>query len=192
MAKKNTQPYNDKIFLERLKRTASDFESRIVSLESIERQGFADYNDAATASSPIALLSDVWTVVTNDTLGAFTNTTYLPEGVSSLFSSNEIDVSELSLGDAILIRYDFTITPQVNGSFCELRLSLGNGGGAYNLNRPIGTLSNGAGYQYQVTGEFYVYMGDTNTRDNPIGLEVKCSENALLQNAGLVIQVIRV
>lgn len=156
-----------------------------------DRQGFADYNDAATSTTPIALTADTWTVVTNDTLGAFTNTTYLPLGVSSLFSSNEIDVSELDLGDAILIRYDFTLTPSINGAFAELRLSLGAGGSAYTLPRPVGTLSNGSGYDYQITGEFYVYMGDTNTRDNPIGIEVKCSEDAELVNAGLVVQVIR-
>ena len=213
MTKKNTKSYNESIILRKMrsfldqldlnrmlpsggssgqvlkKVNGTDYNTQWATPDN--RQGFADYNDSATATSPISLVANSWAVVTNDTLGAFTNTTYIPDGVSSLFSSNEIDVSDLELGDAILIRYDFTITPQVNGSFAELRLSLGSGGGAYHLNRPIGTLANGAGYQYQVTGEFYVYMGDTNTRDNPIGLEAKCSENAVLQNAGMVIQVIR-
>ena len=34
-------------------------------------------------------------------------------------------------------------------------------------------------------------MGDTNTRDNPIGLEVKLSAGGELVNAGSVITVLR-
>jgi hypothetical protein len=165
--------------------------SGLVGATGTVGQGFADYNDSATSVTPISLTSDSWTPITNDALGAFTNTTYIPDGVSSLFNSDKIDASELELGDAILIRYDFTITPTVNGAFAQLRLGLGTGLGSYNLNRPIGTLSNGSGYEYQITGEFYVYMGDANTRDNPISLEVECSEDATLVNAGVVIQVLR-
>ena len=165
--------------------------SGLVGAAGAVGQGFADYNDSATSVTPISLTSDSWTPITNDALGAFTNTTYIPDGVSSLFNSDKIDASELELGDAILIRYDFTITPTVNGAFAQLRLGLGTGLGSYNLNRPIGTLSNGSGYAYQITGEFYVYMGDVNTRDNPISLEIKCSEDATLVNAGVVIQVLR-
>ena len=154
-------------------------------------QGFADYNDSATSTTPVSITADVWEEVPNDGLGAFTNTGFIPATVSSLFSNNKIDVTDLDLGDAIIIRYDFTLTPSINGAFGELRLSLGSGLGSYYLNRPIGTLSNGSGYDYQVTGEFYIYMGDANTRDTPIGLEVRCSEDASLVNAGVVIQVIK-
>jgi hypothetical protein len=156
-----------------------------------EMQGFADYNDATTSSAPIALSSNVWTAITNDEAGSFTNTAYLPRGVDSLFSGNKIDPRQLELGDAVLVRYDFTLTPDINGAFVEIRMTLGTGAGAYTLPRPVGTLSNGAGYAYKTTGEFYLYMGDTNTRDNLIGLEVKCSENSSLTNAGMVIQVLR-
>ena len=154
-------------------------------------QGFADYNDSATSTTPVSITADVWEEIPNDGLGAFTNTGFIPATISSLFSNDKIDVSDLDLGDAVIIRYDFTLTPSVNGAFGELRLSLGSGLGSYYLNRPIGTLSNGSGYDYQVTGEFYIYMGDANTRDNPIGLEVRCSEDASLVNAGVVIQVIK-
>ena len=155
------------------------------------RQGFADYNDAATTLTPISLTADTWTRLTNDEQGAYTNTGYMPLGVSRLFDEDGIDVSELSLGDSIIIRYDFTVTPAINGAFLEFRLLLGSGAGEYPLQRPIGTLSNGAGYAYPVTDEILVYMGDLNTRDNPIYLEIKCSEAATVTNAGLAIVVVR-
>lgn len=156
-----------------------------------EMQGFADYNDTTTAVTPIALPSDTWVAITNDEAGSFTNTAYLPRGIDSLFSGNKIDPRQLELGDAIIVRYDFTLTPDINGAFVEIRMTLGTGAGSYELPRPVGTLTNGAGYAYKITGEFYVYMGDANTRDNLIGLEAKCSEDASLINAGMAIQVLR-
>tara|TARA_R110000772_G_scaffold105697_1_gene207512 strand:- start:150 stop:653 length:504 start_codon:yes stop_codon:yes gene_type:complete len=156
-----------------------------------EMQGFADYNDSATASTPIVLPSNTWVAITNNEAGASTNTAYLPRGVDSLFSGNKIDPRQLELGDALIVRYDFTLTPNINGAFVEIRMTLGTGAGSYSLPRPVGTLSNGAGYAYKTTGEFYLYMGDENTRDNLIGLEVQCSEDGSLTNAGMVIQVLR-
>lgn len=162
-----------------------------VSGDSVGHQGFADYNDAATALAPISVVADTWTRLTNDKQGAYTNIAYMPSGVDRFFNEDGIDVSDLSLGDSIVIRYDFTVTPAINGAFLEFRLLLGAGAGEYPLQRPVGTLSNGAGYAYPVTGEILVYMGDLNTRDNPIYLEVKCSESATIVNAGLAIVIVR-
>ena len=53
---------------------------------SAKHNGFADYNDAATASTPISLVEDVWTTLTNDGLGAFTQE-QLPTGVETLLGS---------------------------------------------------------------------------------------------------------
>jgi hypothetical protein len=36
-----------------------------------------------------------------------------------------------------------------------------------------------------------IYMGDTNTKDNPISLQIRLSTGGSLSNAGSVIQVIR-
>lgn len=171
--------------------TIEVFPAATGSSASSKTQGFADYNDTITAVTPISVAANTWTALTNDGAGAYTNTAYLPSGVTSMLSADKIVTTGLVAGDSLLVRYDFTITPTVNGSFVELRATLGAGGGAYTIPRPIGTLSNGAGYNYRTTGEMYLYMGDSNTLDNPIGFEVKCSEVASLTNAGMVIQVIR-
>lgn len=74
--------------------------------------GFFDYNDLNTQTSPLVLTAGVPYKITNDTLGAFTNITNAPYGVSSIWDAvnNAFDFSELSIGDTIDIRTDLEIT----------------------------------------------------------------------------------
>ena len=155
--------------------------------------GFIDYNDTGTAISPISLLTEVWTPVTNNGLGAFTNKNTPPFGVTELMDSvGNIDVSELLIGDYILIRNDFTVTPSTNGVALECRYTLGAGAGSYTLDKRLGRLDNGAGVPYRFSLSVdKIYMGDTNTRDNPIGLELKLTGDGTVVNSGTVISVVR-
>ncbi len=157
-------------------------------------QGFIDYNDASTSSSPVSLVANTWTTIPNDGLGAFSNDNYAPDGITSLMdtSTGSIDPTQLSLGDTILIRNDYTVIPNTNNTLLEFRYNLGVGAGNYQLEKIVARLDSGSGIQYRnslVTD--LIYMGDTNTRDNPIILEVRLSAAGTLINAGSVIQVIR-
>ena len=157
--------------------------------------GFIDYNDTSTSTTPITLVADTWTTIPNDGLGAFTNKTYKPDGnVTELMdtSTGAIDPTGLHLGDTILIRNDFTVTPNTNNASLEFRYQLGTGGGSYTLGKRLGRLDEGSGIDYRFSlNPDLIYMGDTNTRDNPITLQVKLSASGTLVNAGSVIQVVR-
>ena len=156
--------------------------------------GFVDYNDSTTSATPINLAAETWTTITNDGSGAFSNEVYAPSGVSQLMdtSTGAFDCTELSLGDVVMIRNDFTVTPTINGSRMELRYQLGSGDASYTLSKLLGKLEAGAGIGYRFAlGVDEIYMGDLNTKDNPIALQVKCSEAATLVNAGSVITVLR-
>ena len=159
-----------------------------------DKGGFIDYNDTSTAASPLVLVADTWTTIPNDGLGAFTNKTYKPEGVTELMdtSTGALDTTDLTLGSSILVRNDFSVTPNTNNSLLEFRYTLGAGPGAYILEKLIGRLDSGSGKPYrQSLVPDLIYMGDANTRDNPIGLEVRLSTAGTLVNAGSVIQVVR-
>jgi hypothetical protein len=157
--------------------------------------GFMDYNDTSTSTAPITLSADTWTTIPNDGLGAFTNKTYKPNGdVVELIdtSTGAIDPSGLRLGDTVLVRNDFTVNPNTNNSSLQFRYELGTGAGAYTLDKRLGRLDEGSGSDYRFSlNPDLIYMGDTNTRDNPITLQVKLSTGGTLINAGSVIQVIR-
>ena len=151
--------------------------------------GFMDYNDT---TGSVAVPADTWTTIPNNGLGSFTNKNYPPHGVTDLMdvSTGEIDPTELELGDVLWIRNDFTITPQINNTSLDFRYVLGSGGGEYTLEQQLGRLDRGAGVGYRFSLRIdEIYMGDANTRDNLITLQVKCSGASTLVNAGSVITV---
>ena len=159
-----------------------------------QKQGFIDYNDSSTALNPVVLSEDTWTVIPNDGLGAFTNKNYLPTNVTELMdtTTGKIDPTQLQLGDIIIIRNDFTVIPQTNNASLRFRYTLGGGAGAYTLEKRLGRLDEGSGVGYRFSlATDKIYMGDANTRDNHIGLEVKSSTPATLVNSGTVISVMK-
>jgi len=154
--------------------------------------GFIDYNDVSTNVSPILLPTDTWTTITNDGAGAFTNKVYGPDGVAELMNSaGEFDFSGLPLGSAILVRNDYTVIPAVNNTILDARYLLGTGVGEYALSSTVATLSHGSGLEYQFAlNTSFLYMGDTNTRDNLGRFQLRTSYDATVTNAGSVIYVL--
>ena len=156
--------------------------------------GFADYNDAGTSTTAINLVANTWTTITNDGSGAFTNLDNLPFGVTSLMdtSTGFIDPTELDIGDSLVIRNDYTVTPSVNNSLLKFRYELGTGGGVYQLETIVGRLDSGSGIGYRLALKpDFIYMGDSNTRDNYIKIQVNLENAGTLVNAGTVIQVVK-
>lgn len=153
--------------------------------------GLVDYNDA---TGGIALAADTWTDVPNDTAGPFTNTTYLQNDISSLMDpvTGYLNFSELSLGDIISIRIDFSVNPTINNANLECRYVLGSGANEYALTVFEKRLDRGSGIEYGSNkGAFLIYMGDLNTKDNAGKLQVKLSSDGTLTNAGVAIQILR-
>ena len=155
------------------------------------QNGFIDYNDTTGSFS---ILADTWTDIPNNGLGAFTNKNYLPSNVTELMdtSTGYIDTTELNLGDSIFIRNDYEINPTTNNALLKFRYVLGTGLSEYTLEKIIGRLDSGSGidYRFSLSPDF-IYMGDTNTKDNPIKIQVNCTSAATVTNAGSVIQVIK-
>jgi hypothetical protein len=156
--------------------------------------GFIEYNDLATVGSPVALVGGVWTTLPNDGLGPQTLKTYAPSGVTELIdtSTGAIDASELSLGDSLILRNDFTVTPNTNNQLLEFRYSAGTGGGVYTLERTLGKMDSGGSQPYRYAlGADYIYLGDANTKDNPILIQIKSSGAGTFTNGGTTIQSIK-
>jgi len=155
------------------------------------KSGFFDYNDTSTTTTPVTLLPDTWTDVPNDGAGPFSNTAYAPEGVTSVMdnSTGYLEFSQLSLGDQVIIRNDFKVTPSTNNALLEVRYVLGQGAGEYELLFWSERLDSGSGSPYQRVISFPIYMGDENTRGGEGKLQVKLSSNGTLVNAGSYINI---
>ena len=153
------------------------------STSARSNDGWADYNNA---SGSIAVLAGEWTTLENDGAGAFTNTTYLPPGVSRLLdtATGAMDFTELALGDEVQIRQDVNVRPSVNGAQVEMRVKLGAGAGTYYLTHSTAVLNQGGGGDYPLIQLLHIYMGDTNTRANPGVIQIRCTEDATITNNG--------
>ena len=163
----------------------------VPTLRAIDIGGFADYNDTSSSATPVTLDDSVWTDIPNDGLGAFTNIK-LPTGVTRLLDPNTgaILLDELPIGSSVIIRMDYTITPTTNNAALDFRYTLGGGAGAYTLETNVSRLDEGSGVGYrQALVTHYIYVGDVNTRDNPVQPQVKLSGGGSLVNAGMVIEV---
>ena len=85
---------------------------------------------------------------------------------------------------------DYTITPTTNNAALDFRYKLGGGAGAYTLETTISRLDEGSARPYrQALFTHYVYVGDDNTKDNPIQPQVKLTGGGTLVNSGMVIEV---
>lgn len=133
-------------------------------------QGIYDYNDLATSTTQIPLtLANTQYEMTNDGAGPFTNKSYALAGIADLWdtATNRFDFSGLSLGDTVDIRFDFEITTVSANTAIDFVVELGVGASPYQLTFvPSSSDFKNAG-TYKIVKWFSIYMGDTNTLDNP-------------------------
>ncbi len=156
--------------------------------------GVADYNDAATQTTPIILSANTWTTIPNDGQGIATNLNYMPANVTRLLdtSNGQFLFDELDLGDNVVIRNDFSVTPNTNNAALKLRYLLGAGGAAYILEKTLPRLDAGSGQPYRFSlNTDMIYLGDLNTKNNPVTVQINLSTNGTLVNAGTAFGVNR-
>ena len=74
--------------------------------------GYYDYNDLATSTTPLTLVTNVSKLLTNDTLGTATNTSNRAYGVPSVWNpeTNGFDFQYCTIGDQVICRFDVDIT----------------------------------------------------------------------------------
>lgn len=139
--------------------------------------GVYDYNDAATASTPITLTADTETILTNDGLGPFTNTAYGFDDVTPYdISANEFDWSDLELGDTVDVRLDVTVTTTSANEQVTTGMRLALGGSTYTIKFDQSQFRRSG--VYQMVSFSSVYMGDADTLNNPAEMTVETDSAA--------------
>ena len=135
-------------------------------------QGVYDYNDLATATTPIALtLAATQYELTNDGAGSGTNLTYALAALPDLWDepSNRFiftDGTVLALGDTVDIRFDIELTTTSINTEFDMVIELGVNGTSYQLPVILPTNFKATG-TYRLVVWYGIYMGDSNTIDNP-------------------------
>ena len=151
-----------------------------------------DYNDTSTTQQGLQIQSNTWTDIPNDGLGVDTNKAYKPQHVTELLdvTTGYLDFSDLNIGDAVVIRNDFIIRPGSNNVKAEFRYVVANST-TYYLHKTFPRLDSGAGVDYEINlSTDYIYIGNEQTRDADIQMQIRLSANGRLYNTGTAIQVI--
>jgi len=131
------------------------------------RFGFADYNDLATSTTPLPITTaNNPNPLSNDALGAQTNISFLPSGVTKLWNSttNRFDLSELPLGSTVDIRLDIDLIMPSPNTEVSIVLELGSGAGRYDITYLSGEdFKDAATHKVTLFNSFYI--ADSNTKD---------------------------
>jgi hypothetical protein len=136
--------------------------------------GFWDYNDTATVSTPIALtVPGTEYQLTNNGLGANTNTTFRLPSLTDIFntSTNYFSFIGLQLGDTVDVRVDLEVVSSAANTVVETAMELGIGGSAYKLNIDRQYLKSAG--THKIVSTFSFYLGNSNTLDNPARILMK-------------------
>jgi hypothetical protein len=152
--------------------------------------GFADYNDTATATTPISVPSATWTNLTNNKLGAQT-LLKLPAGVGTLWNSstNRFDFSLLPLYTQLTGRFDLTITTSSNNQDIDLRALIAAGSAseyAFPLMTQVRFPTAGT---HQVAAFNGMYIGSNEVKNNPTAIQIRSSGTATVKVNGWYITV---
>lgn len=154
------------------------FNANFTELYTKQASGIYDYQDLATASTPISLATpDTWYTLTNDGLGPNTNTTYGLTGVADVWDSsiNSFDFSGLDLGDSVDIRMSIDVISGTNNQDFDVSLFVNDGGGGQYTLPFISQQSFKTPGTKSLIRFNSIYIGDDNTRNNPARFKIKSS-----------------
>ena len=176
----------------------SCFDDILLRLSNVEdRQDshiyWFDENDTATTTTPISHTGGASdTYMTNNGLGAFSNQ-YNPNNNDRIWdrSTNEFDFSSLKIGDAVLMRFDFEVDNASNNQEVDFYIKLGVGGSPYELLMEHRYDKSSIGTKY-ITFLYEVYMGNTNTLNNPAKIRFSSVDGADIKVNGWYMRIVSV
>lgn len=136
---------------------------------------------------------ETWVSLPNDGAGPGSES-YLPSTVPTLLSpvTGTLTLVNLELGDGLIIRPDYTVTPTVNNTLLKFRYTLGTGAAPEVLERTLGRLDSGSGMGYiQDLLADYIPVSSTAIQQNPVAMSIWLSENGTVDNHSVSVQVIK-
>ena len=151
-----------------------------------DKGGFAFYEDNNTLTSPIAVISETWTDLTNDKSGSGTLTTYKPSYVTGdLWDSanNKIKLDQVPNGKIIILRTDFNYTAGSSNQHLDARIYFPD------IDKELHFLhvnleSHHAEDHFVNTMQFYT---DSNIQEGDVKIQLKSSGNgSIVVNSFLI------
>jgi hypothetical protein len=131
--------------------------------------------------------------LTNNGLGTLTNKTYGFAGITDLFNTttNQFDFTQLSLGDIVNLRYDYTIITTAVNQESNLFLEIGLGGSSPTTRNQHDTFFKVAGSHPATVVASFLMVGNLGILNFPTEIYFTSETNANVVLNGLLISVIK-
>ncbi len=167
---------------------ASKINSATLTGETV-RMGMLDYNDLATATTPISVPgTSTFIDVTNDGAGPATNKLFKIADVGELWDTGTqlFDWTSLKLGDQVNVRLDLEVTTTSPNQTVIVQLLVAFGGSPYTLLYSEDNFKDTG--PHEISRMSLIYMGDTNTLDNGAKFQISSDATANLEVRGWALQ----
>ncbi|MGB0467761.1 MAG: hypothetical protein ACPGF7_09575 [Pontibacterium sp.] len=172
--------------------THSAVAARVDALEEVRHHsGSVFYDDTATDALQISVPADTWADLTNNAAGPFTNTDFMPDGVTSIWDvpTQRFDWSQLEPGDTVTITPDIIVTTTSQNQMVSVRTVMSEGVNEYTI----------AGYHAQfktpngqpINAPMTATLWGEAVRDNPAVIQVKSDDPCTVQVRGWYCRIIR-
>lgn len=171
----------------------ANFAAAKAEIESLQRQiGFVDYNDSATAVTPINVVASTWTKLTNNKLGPYSVTNAMPEGVTNLWNAvtNQLVLTELPVKAMLEFRADIVVTTTGANQVVKSELALAIGD-AIAFSLPTNEMTFKAAGAHNILANIPFYIGSLPVKTNPGEFRLWSDGNCTVKVNGWYIRIMK-
>ena len=171
----------------------ANFAAAKTEIEALQSAiGFADYNDTATAVTPISVSASTWTKLTNNKLGAQTKIDALPSGITNLWNAttNQLAFSEVPINSMLEIRADLIVTTTAANQILKLRTKLGIGS-ASEFSSELSDIQLKTAGAKTVIETFHFYIGYDDIKNSPGEIQIWSDAACTVKVNGWYIRVVK-
>jgi len=154
--------------------------------------GTFHYADLATQTVPLVILPATPKKLTNDAEGIYTNLANTPYGVSSVWNTatNQLDFTQLSLGDTLTFRLDAVITTSAINQTAKAYIKFGVGSlSEFDLIISQAGIKTAGSYPFVSEVSFDLAYQDI--VDNPAEIYIESDDDATIKINGWYIEILR-
>jgi len=154
--------------------------------------GTFHYADLATQTVPLVILPATPKKLTNDAEGVYTNLANTPYGVSSVWNTatNQLDFTQLSLGDTLTFRLDAIITTSAINQTTKAYIKFGVGSlSEFDLIISHAGIKTAGSYPFVSEVSFDLAYQDI--VDNPAEIYIESDDDATIKINGWYIEILR-
>lgn len=171
----------------------ANFAAAKAEIEELQKNhGFVDYNDAATGVTPINVLANTWTKLTNDKLGPYTKIDALPANVTNIWNStlNQFNFTELPVNTTMEGRFDIEVTTTAANQIVDLSAFVAIGSPLAFEFPLMSSIQFKTAGTYKINPYNGMYIGSADVKNNPTEIKIRSDAACTVRVNGWYVRMV--